>query len=196
MSHPSWQGLRDQFLHLCHDREVDSADLWRHIWELLVGDSWYQEQLASAASITLRSSRRPLEWRQDIEQEATVMLALRLQKKPCLGVNPVLATHHFGGWMRTIITRDCRNALRKLYKGGRFVSPLPECLVATDDLLSRDLRIDMAEALDLLEVQEKEVLMQSSKGHTLKQVAEIFDLPFWRTYRTYHRGLKNLRRLL
>lgn len=196
MTQSSWQDLRDRFLSACSERDRESPTRWLEIWYLLLAHPWYREQLASAARSVLQSSRCSFEWRDDVEHEAIVLLARRLRRNPNLGIDPVLAKQHFAGWLRTVITRDCRDALRKLRRESSPALPLSDCLSASDERVQRETRIDLAIALDQLGEQERVILVLYSKGFTLRQVAEKLDLTFWRTYSSHHRGLKRLRQLL
>lgn len=192
----SWRDLRNRFLDACSETDGESPGRWLDMWYLLLAHPWYQEQLASAARSILRSNRCPFQWQADIEQEAIVRLARRMKKMPSLGIDPAQAKQHFAGWMRTIITHDCRDGLRKLCRESRHSLPLPDSFPASEDRVQKETRVDLAVALDQLGEQESAVLLLYSKGFTLRQVGEILDLSFWRTYRAYHSGLERLRQLL
>jgi hypothetical protein len=118
MTPSSWQDLRDRFLDECY-KEGTAQGRWHDVWHLLSQHPWFRENLTSSAKSVLRRSGCPAEWRQDIEQQAMVLLAWRLRKMPCLGIDPVQAERHFPGWMGTIINHNCRDALRKLSRGSR-----------------------------------------------------------------------------
>ncbi len=196
MTPSSWQDLRDRFLDKCYKEDATGTSRWLEIWHLLSQHLWFRENLAATARSVLRRSGCPGEWQQDIEQEASVLLARRLRRMPCLGIDPVQAEQHFAGWMGTIINRDCRDALRRLSRGSRLILPLPEHVLTSEPRVQKEACIDLATALDRLDKQEKYVLVMYSKGFTLQQIADELDQKFWATYRVYHRGLKRLRRLL
>lgn len=196
MTQSSWQDLRDRFLQACSEQDAEPSQQWLEMWHLLLTHPWYREQLTSAAKTALRNRRYPVDWQGDIEHEAIVLLARRLRKRPCLGIDPCRAKQHFAGWMRTIITHDCRDALRRLCRHSNSTFPLLDCLPASDERAARETRIDLAIALGQLDELERAVTILYSKGFTIRQAAETLDVTFWRAYRAYHGGLGKLRRLL
>lgn len=192
----TWQDLRDRFLSALAEPDAEPSKRWLEIWQLVVSHPWYQQQLASAARSVLRGSGVSLQLQKDIEHDSMTLLARRLRKSAGLGIDPVRAERHFAGWMRTIISRDCRDAVRKLRRQSAASLQRPDHLPASEERVQRETRIDLAMALDRLGGQERAVLTLYSAGYTLLQIAEKLGLTFWETHGAFHRALKRVRRLL
>lgn len=192
----SWQDLRDRFLELVSIPHDVAPNRWVEIWHVLVGHPWYREQLASVARNILRNSGASLQWQEDIEHDAILLLARRVRKTSDLGIDPARAEQHFAGWMRTIITRDCRDALRKLRRQSSPNIEMPDRIPARDQQNLRESRVDLAVALNQLEEQDRKLLVLHSNGLTVLQVAVELGLTYWEAYGAFHRALQRLRRLL
>lgn len=199
MSQPSsWQDLRDRFLAMVSQPEPDedAPPRWLAVWHLLIEHPWYREQLSAAAGSVLRGGGYSLQWREDIEHDAILLLARQLRKAPDLYVDPLRAERHFAGWMRTITGRACKDALRQLRRKSTTDIPSPELLPAREQRAGRDALIDLAEALEQFDEKTRAVLLLHSKGLAFRRIATELELSHWDVFSTYHKGLEKLGRRL
>lgn len=165
-------------------------------WRLLVEHPWFLAQLERCARRVLKRSGAPSAWQVDIEQHAILLLAQKLQKMPDLGIDAALADRHFTGWLATIVTRDCRQALRRLQRLHGHSEELPQEHPAIDDRVRREDRVDLNLALAQMDAPERTVITLWTNGHSVQQISIRVHLSYGQTYRIFTRGLKSLRRIL
>lgn len=193
---PPWQDLRDTFLRALPGNGAQPPEAGLMTWRLLVTHPWFLAQLTSCAERVLKRSGAPIEWQVDIEQHVILLLAQKLQQKPDLGVDPSLAERHFTGWLGTIITRDCRQALRRLQRLHRPSAELVEQCTAIDDRAWREIRVDLNLAIAQMDALDRIVMTSWLKGHSIQQISVQLKRSYGRTYRSFTRGMKTLRRML
>lgn len=192
----SWQDLRDRYLEALSRPSADRPGRWLEIWRLFIEHPWYQQELQSCARAVLRSGGAPSEWQKDVEHDAMLLLVRKLRKRPDLGIDPVRAQKHFRGWMGTIITRDCRDALRRLRRLYSPSADVPKQQPAADRGPQCEARVELSLAVEQLDDPERAVLLLYANGLTIRRIAAELDLGYWRTYRAFRTGLEQLRRLL
>lgn len=192
----SWQDLRDRYLRVLSGPDAHRPGTWLLAWQLLVTHPWYRAELKSCARRVLKRHRAPLAWQMDLEHDAMLLLARKLREAPDLGVDPAQAQRHFAGWMATIITHDCRQALRRLQGLYRPSRRFPEQHATADDRGNREAWVDLNLALERLDAPERKVITLRLKGFSIRQIAARLHLNYWRAYRLFRRALKTLRRML
>jgi RNA polymerase sigma factor (sigma-70 family) len=191
-----WTDLMRRFLEALAADSPEERGRWLSIWHLFIEHPWYQATLRTCAARVLREQELPAAWSDDLEQEAMLLLAGHLRRNADLHVNRALVEEHFPGWMGTIITRDCRQALRKLRRLYCRTEPLEPEDHAVDPRWSIDARIDFSLAADKLDDPERTVLLLYAKGHSVQEIAEALGLSYWAASRTLKRGLKALKKAL
>lgn len=189
----SWQDLRDSFLEAV---EESGPGAWIPIWRLVIEHPWYQQELRTIAKRVLRSRGAPLEWHEDIEHDAMLLLARKLRKSPDLGVDRTLAQEHFAGWLATITANDCLDALRRFRRHSGRSLELPEYFVADESRAAEQVLAELSLALDQLDELRRTVLLLYAKGRMLREIAADLGLDYSKTRRLYHSGLERLRALL
>lgn len=97
----SLQELRAQFF-AALDRPGDKAERWMEIWQLLVKHPWYQAELHKGALCVLWRAHAPLEWAEDLEHQAMLVLAQDCAALPtCMWTVRDLRTGFPVGWLRS-----------------------------------------------------------------------------------------------
>lgn len=173
-----------------------SASTWFSLWRLFLDDAWFRAELAKHARSVLRIRGLPLEWHEDVQQEAMLLLANKLRKLPSLGLDQDGLYQKFPHSIGVIIRNECRQAtkrLRRLYRSGSrlphdtgFPSTLP--LSATDGQW-----LEVSLAIDELGDRERSVLRLCQLGCPIQEVADRLGLTYWEAYRAYGRGIAQLR---
>jgi len=169
---------------------------WAFIWQLLASHSWFRDQLEYWAKDVVRTRGAPLQWWEDVRQEAELLLGKRLAKRPDLGIDLERAEHSFAPWMQTIMIHDCQQGLRTVrarYQGHAAAGQV-EDTVSPDEALDR--RIDVAWAIDQLDEPERTAVILRGQQLTLEQLAKAMDVTYWESRTVLERGLKRLRFLL
>lgn len=185
--------LRDRFLAAVAD-SPDHSEGRLVLWRLIIEHPWYRAELASAARLAVGRVGRPSAWREDVEQEAMLLLAKKLRRTPGLGLDPRRARDSFGGWLGRVIRNDCRMAVRRLRRLDRG-GPLPEDLPARCRRAERERRIDLSLAIEELPDTLRTVLLLSLKGFPLTEIAERLGLSYWQVWRAYRAGAGQLRQV-
>jgi RNA polymerase sigma factor (sigma-70 family) len=187
---PAWRDLKERFI-----SATDSANNqrdWLDVWRLFVEHPWYQEQLQLCAQRVLRRSFGPLEWLEDLKQDAMMLLARKLRGTPDMNANRELLEEHFPGWLGTIIRRDCQETLRQM----RRRQPIGSEAVHEDRIAGRcedlEARIDFSLLLDQLPDPERTIVMLYGKGWELQEMANELGLSYWKTRRLLHQGVEQI----
>ena len=189
----SCENLRDQFL-AAIQKERGSAYDWHTVWRTVVEHPWYRAELITAARIAVKRVGRPGCSRQDVEQEAMLLLAEKLQRNPGLGIDSERSRDSFGGWMGRIIQNDCRMAVRTLRRLNRG-EPLSVEPPVSGNQSEREWRIDLSLEIEKLPDPSRTVLLLSMKGLSLKEIAGRLDRSYWQTWRAHQDGISRLRRV-
>lgn len=173
---------------------LPTGHLDRVIWRLIVGHPWYQDQLKRIAQHLARY-QSGLVFSEDIEQEAILLLARSLKRSPDLKFKPCQPDEQFSRWMRRIIFRDCRQALRRLCRGQEMESltdqPMPE-----DAQFLQGLRLDVRSGLELLPPKERFIIEQYLLGQSFDETASQLKVSPATVCRRYQRALYFLQQFL
>jgi DNA-directed RNA polymerase specialized sigma24 family protein len=190
----SWADLRDHFVRHVSNRAAPSRLDWHHVWQTLVCDPWYQQQLFCCARKLLRRSNRPSDWLEEVQQEAMTILGRQLRLSPDLHVDMTRVHEHFAPWMRWIIYRTCQEALRRLRRMYGKVTYLTELellnLTIEDDV---ETHVEISLAIGSLQEPQRTVMVLYTEGANLKGIAVEMGLNYWRTYRLWQDALCALR---
>ncbi len=185
------EDLKQRFL-----KAVEDCWRWEETWSLFIAHPWYQTTLQAQARRILRQQQLPISWHEDVQQEAMLLLARTLRRRADLGIDRQQAHQRFAGWMGTIITRDCQEAVRQMRRHFAREQTLPE----TDPLglsqLPLDAKIDVSMATQEMEDPERTVLTLWAEGLSVADVAQRLGLSYHRTHYLWRRAIRQLRALL
>jgi RNA polymerase sigma factor (sigma-70 family) len=167
-----------------------------NLWRLFVEHSWYRAQLRICALHALYVRSAPRQWLEDVEHEAMLILARELRRRPDLNLNRAMASKTFPVWLRTVISRDCLQAIRKLRRQQRAWRELKEGDRRSDDRALRDERADVSMAMEKLARPLRAALSLYSKGYTFAEIGKRMGVSTATAQRIVHRGLRKLQELL
>ncbi len=188
-----WEGLRGRYLAAL---ERSPRASWFEIWRLFLEDPWYQAELAKHARSVIRTTSGSPEWLEDVQHEAALILAAKLQKKPSLGLDSRGMAEKFPATIGTIARNQCRQALKRLRRiyrsGARLLEESdPAVAIGLDELERRSL--ELSAAIDELPEPLCSVLRLSQLGFDIRTIAERLDISYWQAYRAFKRGLVRIR---
>jgi DNA-directed RNA polymerase specialized sigma24 family protein len=192
-AHP-WEDLRKGYVRAL--QEPANASTWFEIWRLFLNDPWYRAELAKHARLVLHAGNAPIEWQEDLQHEAMLILAAKLRKKPHLDLDDQGLTERFPAAIGTIVHNECRQALkrlRRMYRTGPelFEESGHRAAVTFYEIQQRAL--DLSSLIDELPEPLCSVLRLSQSGYNIRQIASRLGLTYWETYRAFHRGVARLR---
>lgn len=162
------------------------------LWKQIVLDPWYRSQL-KICSLRVSRHKRGVIASEDIQQEAMLLLARSLTRRPHLGFTPHQKLEFFSRWMKTIIVHDCRQAARRLRRGPETI-PLDETDEPHDFFDRLDRRIDLDSCLRTLPPEERFIVQQYRLGHSLEETADWLSISVATAHRRFQRGLALLKR--
>ena len=168
---------------------------WLEVWRLLINDDWYRAQLRRCAEQVVRSGGAPQAWVDDVEQDAVLLLARQLQRTVDLSYDLDRSPDQFGGWIRTIMFRQCREAMRGMRRRHGGHQTLQDDQNGATEL-SMDAQIDLRLAIDGLQDQERAILHLDSSGLSIAQIASRLGLTYWQVQYGRRKGLEHLRTTL
>ena len=182
--------LRGKFI-----KKVDSGASWFEIWQLFANNEWYLGQLSACAAKAVAENGAPSAWIDDVIHDAILLLARQLRRSVSLGYEADRPHEQFGGWLRTILFRNCHEAIRTMRRRhGRDVS------LDTDLDASRPIQIeqqiDIRMAIDDLSEPARTILLLDKNGLSLREISNRLDLTYWQVQHARQKGLASLRSLL
>jgi DNA-directed RNA polymerase specialized sigma24 family protein len=124
------------------------------------------------------------------------LMARDLQREPSLGWTRVEADEEFRRWMRTIMSRHCRESLRRLRRMRERESHLGGEEPMIETIPQLDLRLDLGSALTTLSQIEGTVVNQRVVGSSFSQIAETTGLRYQTVFSIWRRAKTQLRRVL
>jgi len=193
----SAEDLRQKFSDLLEQDFEDPSRRWLAVWNLFAGRPWYDGQLRGCAHYVLKQSGLPADLEHDIKQGAWLLLGRSLQRAPNLHIDPRRAETHFEPWLRTIIMRDCRQAVRSLTSGKVAAAVLSED-IADDTSPNRHFELAEAfhKAVQRLTPRQQAVVLLVGKGMPWSEIAERTGVSERQVRRDYEKGIERLRRFL
>jgi RNA polymerase sigma factor (sigma-70 family) len=153
---------------------------------------WYQRELNSAAHHTVVKTRGRRELIADVRQDALLLLARELRRHRDLGFDRSRPRDGFPGWIRTIISRHCREALRRLRRQTdrrREAGGEPHAADPTESMTSR---LDLQAAIQALGPRERAVVSLSMQGRSIADIASELSEPYQTIYSVWQRALHRL----
>lgn len=191
----AWDDLKSRFLHMLSLAAVDSetATSWNDVWRLVVCHPCYQRELDQRAKRLLFQRHLPLQWLPDIRQETLVIFAGNLQRRIAVNRRPLVVGDHFVAWMRCVITRDCRHALRRLQRlFGQDYSTVVEQR-AVFDWPAIDDELDLLDALEDLREPARTAARLRTAGASVNEIAQRLHVSQRTTYRLLAGAFRQLR---
>ncbi|MBC8356986.1 MAG: sigma-70 family RNA polymerase sigma factor [Planctomycetes bacterium] len=188
---PDAADLCTHYLAILNDSK---AAPWRELWELMITHPWFVRRLEQCSRTALRSSHLPDQLVDDVKHEVILRFAAKLRRTPDLCLDRDRAEIHFAGWMHTILSHECRMAIRTLRRLHFRTAPL---LVDNADNDTRELlddRMDLQQALSQLDADDSSVLLLQLQGCDANEIAELLDVSLSTAYRIIHRANVRLER--
>jgi RNA polymerase sigma factor (sigma-70 family) len=160
-----WEDLRTTFIDV-----VQRSTTWRDVWHFLSEHDFYKRQLRSCVRRTMRETGVPMDWLDDIEQEAISLLSRQLQSRRDLHYQPTRPPAEFSRWMRTILFNQSREAIRKIRrKLGRELPLDVDPLDGRVEQIAEE--IDVRNAYDQLDEDTRAIMTLHYSGFTLREIA-------------------------
>lgn len=100
-----------------------------------------------------------MQWVDDVKQEIVVRLADKLRRVPDMHLDRRRAAHQLGGWVYTILLRDCQQAIRTLRRVHYRNVRLFDSYVINDRTSRIDAQLDFEDALRKLDDPELTVIV-------------------------------------
>lgn len=187
---PPWDRLMRAFLTLLQTDDPRTAG--DAVAELFFDDPWFRDLISRRAKHAVDTQSVPSNWRKDLEQEISLLFVQKADKKPDLHVNLDVVEIHFGGWVWTIIDHLCAEAVKRLHRVYRADGDVLDDLACSpqQDIAAR---IDMRLLIAGLPPLTRTILTLFDEGHTLTEIAEFLDEPYWRVSKIYRKAVARLR---
>lgn len=193
----SAEDLRRKFTDLLEQDFEEPNRRWLAIWHLFLKHPWYDAQLKGCAQYVRSQYGLPPDQVDDIEQSARLLLGKSLQRAPDLHVDPKRAKSHFEPWLRTIILRDCRQAVRSLKDRRVSDTPVPDDLpYESPEFLHVELAEAFHTAVQQLSQRQRLVVLLVGKDMSWVEIAEQAGVSERQVRRDYERGIERLRWIL
>lgn len=81
------------------------------VWHLLLDDKWFRDELTHRAAITLRAMKLPVDWQEDVAQDALLILLREIGHTTNLHFD-ARRIDKFDAWLGTILSHACHEAAR------------------------------------------------------------------------------------
>lgn len=187
--HPPWEGLMRAFLRLLETEKAhDQAGA---VCELFFNELWFQQLVERRVRRSVESHAVPCDWRQDLEQQISLLFVQKVQHSPDLHVDRKIVEAHFGGWMWTIVDHLGVKAVQQLHRLYRLDGKLVDDASATKANL--DVKIDLGFALADLPPLTQTILSLYDEGHTLTDIADLVGEKYWRVRDTFLNAVSHLK---
>lgn len=175
---------------------VEQQWRWEKVWHLISEHGWFRAMLHTQAQKVLRQQRLPIAWQDDVQQDAVLLLARSLRRRADLGVDLNQVQGCFAGWMATIISRDCREAVRQMRRHYVREQASPDIDPLGIQQLPLDAKIDVSVAIQKLDDPERTILTLWAEGFSVADVAKRLGLSYQRTHYLWRRSTRQLRAFL
>lgn len=190
----SCEDLRVRFLAALASAEGEQGPDPKRVWRLLVEHPYYQDQVEACARRLVFRSGLAQSWLHDIPQEAMIFLARSLERAPDLGLDRQRAERHFPGWLRSIVFRDCLQALRSLRRQVATHATAPHD--RTSATANLDLCIDLSSSIKRLDEPDCSAIRLFLADCSVKEISEKLGLSYRQAGYALRRGLKKLQQCM
>lgn len=177
-----WQEFRSEFI-----ETVRQPCGWFKVWHLFVNNDLYCRQLSKCAKISLKETAAPLDWADDVASEAMLLMVRNLRKRRDLGYQLDRPPEQFARWLRTILFRQCREAIRTLRRRhGRDLplnhDPVGQSAVAIEE------ELDVRAAIKKLEEPYRTVVSMKHNGLSLRQITDRVEMTYDKVCGAWKKG--------
>jgi RNA polymerase sigma factor (sigma-70 family) len=167
-----WEDLRTEFVDAARQRCS-----WTEIWHTFASNEFYRSQLWNCAERSLLETGAPVGWCDDVAHDAMLLLARQLQKRSDLGYDFKRPPHEFASWLRTILFRQCKEAIRSLRRRhGRDLTL--ELDPAGERTLMIEQQIDVRLAIDKLDEPVRTIMFLTYGGLSIREIADRIELTY------------------
>lgn len=173
-----------------HQQAIDCDADWTQIWALFYESPWFLRRLDFSARKLIHKLHAPVQWKDDVKQEALLVFARSIQRNPTLGFD--LNRGSFGGFLSTIIYRCCQKGLRQFNHhhsqqiDEEHTHPFEDTTKEIDELL------DLQNCLSQLPEPYKMTVAMICEGKSISQIAQRTK----RSVRTVYRWIDKATELL
>ena len=167
---------------------------WLELWQWMCQHSWFQDKLNWACQKVLKYSGSPPDRAVDIKQQALLLMAANLRRRPDLGFDA--SRGRLSPLLATIILRCCQKALRQ-FRG--FDSSRVEetsqvyCLFGEAET---DRALDLADGVNNLPEPWRETIKYLLNEVPVSEIAVRFGCSERTVYRRIERAIEMLRQKL
>jgi DNA-directed RNA polymerase specialized sigma24 family protein len=166
---------------------------WFDVWRLLLEDEWFRAELKRHAEYVIKAHGEPLEWVEDVQHEAMLLLAAKLRARTDLGLDASGLADHLGNNISLIARDDCQDARRRLHRlFGTNVEPLPGDDQASAIGVSPIQEMALRTAIDDLPAPLATLFRLRLMGYNIGEIASHLHLTYKQAYRGFRRGLQLL----
>ncbi len=173
-----------------HQQALESNFHWTLVWDLFTENEWFLNRLDYSARAVLTKYHFPLQWKEDVKQEALIQFARSIKRNVSLGYNSERGS--FGAFLSTIIYRSCQKGLRQFRHSfcssidDEFKHPVVEYAQELDE------RIDLRECLTSLPEPFRMTVQMVCEGKSIAEIARKTQ----RSSRTIYRWIEKATELL
>ena len=173
-----------------HQKAVEAGAEWTQVWELFYENPWFLRRLDFSARKLIYRLHFPVQWKEDIKQEALLVFARSIQRDRTLGFDETRGS--YGAFLSTIIYRCCQKGVRQFnhYKKQKiceeYTHPFEEL---TDQM---DEHLDLQHCLRQLPEPYKMTVTLICEGKSIPQIAKRTK----RSVRTIYRWIDKATELL
>jgi RNA polymerase sigma factor (sigma-70 family) len=133
--------------------------------------------LWTCAEIALLETRIPVGWVDDVAHDAMLILVRQLQKRTDLGYDRHRPAREFANWIRTIMFRQCKEAIRSLRRRhGRDLTLELEPAGERNSMIEQ--QIDVRMAIDKLDEPVRTIMFLTYGGLSIREIANRLELSY------------------
>lgn len=174
-----------------HSDAVASEEQWTGIWQLFYDSPWFKRRLEFSARSLIQRFGLPLQWKEDIKQEALLVFARSVQRDTSLGFDSTRGS--FGAFVSTIIHRCCQKGLRQFNHSNLQVIENENLHPFIDLTETLDEHIDLRECLNQLPEPYRLTVSMICEGKSVPQIASKTRRSTRTVYRWLERAIELLR---
>jgi DNA-directed RNA polymerase specialized sigma24 family protein len=164
---------------------------YRETWRALATNKVYRSELQLAAARLARERHLPPDRRDDVVQEALVILAEYLRRGN-LGFDPRYGKEHLLPWLRAVVRVHCRYALRRQGLRDGSASPVDvECAACHQP--NAEWQAELADAIQSLDEPLREILIAFGQLGSIQAVAQQLGLSVTTAWRRFGAAARQVR---
>lgn len=191
-----WRDLQSRCFAVLEGPLPEGGVLSHALWRELAAHPCYREELTTTARRVVAEHGAAWDMADDIEQEALLLLARDLRRRPHLSARLGEDAAGFRRWMRAVITHHCREALRALRRAPAREVGIADQDIPIDLIPHLDERMDVYSALQGLTQVESSVVQLYALGFSFHEIAAATELPYQTAYSIWRRAVVRLQQSL